>query len=219
MSFTQDPKGYSYSHALLGAAIYGEEDPAIRETLKEEREWQEFKKDTARLKAEIRRKIPTSQEWVAMTGQQKCSFKIAGRGEKAIASALDISVKESPSGNSYSHALLGTAIYGVKDPALQAMLKEEIEWKELKRDPAKLRAEVRRRMPTGQEWMAMTKKEKKFKIAERGENAIANALGVSLEQDPCANPYSHALLGAAIYGEDDPAIQAALRRAKKNEDE
>ena len=78
-----------------------------------------------------------------------------------------------------------------------------------------LKAKVRELCPTGEQWVSMTiRQRKKFKIAGRGEKAIATTLGLKFESDLRANAYLHAQLGEAIYGSDDPAIREALAKGK-----
>ncbi|MDO8468693.1 MAG: hypothetical protein Q7S29_02955 [Candidatus Peribacter sp.] len=173
-------------------------------------------RDVESLRREILKKIPTGVEWVAMTRPIRKKFSIAGRGEVAIATAFGVDHGHDPRGSQYAHAQLGTRIFGEDDPAIHAVLRVENEWQGFEINPVKLKNEIRRRIPTAQEWIAMQSNQKKvFRIGGRGELAIAKTLGVSLEQDPCGYPYPHALLGSAIYGEEDPAIQATLKEERE----
>jgi len=211
-------------HALLGKAIYGEDAPAIREVLAEERRWQELENDPERLKAEIRERCPTGEEWMKMTCDDKHAFRIAGHGLQAVAVALDLKFERSPAGHPLEYALLGQAIYGRGDLAIQEALAEQERqqqcrleregwWQELIKNPDQLRAEIQKSCQTGEAWMKMTYTERcTFNIAGRKLAALATAFGMRFggSKGTTYSSFGYVLLGQAIYGEDDPAIREAL---------
>jgi len=170
-------------------------------------------RDIETIRGEVKERYRTGKEWVEMSRKAKQSFKLAGRGEGALATALGLSLERSPCDSPYAHALLGAEIYGKDDPDIVIALAQEEEWQKLGQDPELLKGEVKERYRTGKEWVEMSLKAKQsFKLAGRGERALATALGLSLERSPCDSPYAHALLGAEIYGGGDPDIAAALAR-------
>ncbi|MSR68136.1 hypothetical protein EXS65_04950, partial [Candidatus Peribacteria bacterium] len=158
------------------------------------------------LRRAIMEKCQTGKEWMGMTQKQRHAFKIAGRGEIAIATALGLKLKNACR-NPYEHALLGQAIYGSTIEISQA-LNDEKEWLVIAEKPEKLKELVRAAFPTAKGWIGMINKQMtEFKISGRGERAIATALGLKLK-NPCGNSYEHALLGQAIYGSTIEISQA-----------
>jgi predicted membrane channel-forming protein YqfA (hemolysin III family) len=212
-----NPCDNTYSHALLGAVIYGSEIPEIRDVIKQEEEWLELIKDPEKIKAKVKKQYPTGAKWMEMSKKERGDIKIAGRGENAFATAiLGMRPECSPCDNTYSHALLGAVIYGSEIPEIRDVIKQEEEWLELIKDPEKIKAKVKEQYPTGAQWMEMGREERnKFKIVGRGENSLAIALGMRLERSASHNMYSHALLGAVIYGSEIPEIRDVIKQEEE----
>lgn len=205
-----DPRGSRYGHALLGQMIYGSDDPDIRTAIQEELQWKEFEATPEKLRVKIIEIVPTGEAWINMNSSERSNFKIAGRGELAIAPLLGIEIGRGQLKRSL-HVQLGQAIYGNEDPSIASARIEEQQWRKYVENPELLKAAIMERYPTGKEWMAMSAEEKdKLKIAGRKEAAFAGLFSLKLEENPVDHTYEHALLGQAIYGKDDLDISVAV---------
>ncbi|MSR87343.1 hypothetical protein EXS70_04205 [Candidatus Peribacteria bacterium] len=208
----REPLGF----AVLSAAIYGEGDADIMRKLSEEREWSVLSKDPAKLVTEVKKLFPTSTDWASMTLETKKEMRIAGYGLEAIASALDLSWDETARGR-YGFAKLGLLIYGKNDVKAKELFDNEEEWRQYEADGEKFKQTIKKKFPTGKEWMAMPGATRRtLLIANRGFRSFANILCPTLSmKNPSTVPLEFAQLGIAIYGKDDQAIITAL----KNEEE
>jgi hypothetical protein len=184
---TGKPIANAKDMASLGKMIYGEGYEILECELWSPEQWKE----------KIFEVHPTPETWMEMTAFEKLKFKVHGRGLTALARIFK--ARGNPINISKDMASLGKMIYGEGYEILERELWTSEQWK----------LKVLETCPTPNTWMQMNQKEKtKFKVHERGLNALATIFGLS--GDPVVSSKDMAALGKMIYGEDQEVIECEL---------
>ncbi len=196
----------------LGAWIYGKDDTVIAEALKQmcasHEQRDQLGNDPERWREAVRQMFPDGEAWMSMTQKQKKNLSIGARGLRGLASIFGVEGK--PMQHTSAFVELGAAIYGKNDPVIS----KELDRLGLLQDPERLRQEIRNVIPTAAQWVGLSGDErKKLKVHAMGMHALAHALGIS--GDPAYRDV-HVQFGAAIYGENDPAIVNEMSTIGRN---
>lgn len=201
------------AHLEVGAKIYGADHPVIVHILSNERrniqKQDEFGRDQNKWREEICT-MHTPETWVAMPSAARNTFSIYGVGFDTLRGIFGL-----PHGkNLADHIEFGRKIFGENamkpfvDPDRASQVSEQ-----LGEDPERWKAAIMERV-TAEAWVAMSSQQiVKFSICGKKLFAISRFFGWPAKKYK-GNRYSFLEFGALIFGENHPALRAALIEAR-----
>jgi hypothetical protein len=227
----------NYYHLELGAAIFGEDAPAIAKVLTAARVNRatelELGEDAQKWKAQIR-KAYTYETWISMTPKQRAEFEFYGQtiyGLAKIAGLTDSTYNDnrtiflelahtffSEDLNTEQLEDLQTKITSIKATEKKKInYRKDLQLRKKVDQPGlqELIGDKIRKDFSLKDWLAMDTKAKRDLLIEGlAYTAIAAVYGINTEK--VFRNDSHIELAAAIFGEDQPEIAAILPEIRKN---
>ncbi len=174
----------SYAVGLLTRAIFGDNDPWVKNVFSGIAKNHEFEKemgrDTAAWSEMVRSQYPDAAKFLNMTPREWRQVRIGNKGLTAVASILGVSNVLHSKENLI---LFLKAVYGENDESLRNALSEysnklRLE-QEFRKDPNKLREKIISRYPNPDDLLKMSKRERaKIKIEGFGNHSLPRFFGL-----------------------------------------
>ena len=168
--------------------------------------------------AEAIRTQMDAETWLALSKEQRRAFKIHGRGLQALATLLGI--EGDPIENRQPFLEMATKIWGETIAVEERRkIRQRKKVERLKLQPDEVAQRLKETI-SAEQWVNMTSKQRiEYRLEGMSLRVIAGILGVRFVTEGgnvAYNTSAHIALGAKVFGEDDPAIKAALQEEEKN---
>jgi transcriptional regulator of met regulon len=218
-----NPRSLNLAFYEIAAAIWGEEHPAVKEKLCNER----LKNNPELLKQAMKAEL-SCEIFLGMLGSKtiegsvtksRSDFEFRGLGLLAIRTTLGI--KGNPCGQNLAFYEIAAAIWGEEHPAVKEKLCNE----RLKNNPELLKQAMKAELSCeiflgmlGSKTIegSVTKSRSDFEFRGLGLLAIRTTLGI--KGNPCGQNLAFYEIAAAIWGEDHPALAEKLRSERLRSD-
>ncbi len=194
------------THFNLGKEIFGPDQKLIKEIDLLTRSAEDWK-------ASVKKKLPTAEEWLRISGPKRRELDFDGKKMSALQGAFGI--QNSVLSSTKAFVQLGAEIYGQDDPAIKsaytaAILKESA----LERTPEEWRQVIRGRMDAGVWLQKMSESGLELNIDGIGMRKLAKKFSVQIGS-PKVTMFK---LGFNIYGLDNEQLSTAYELFNKEQE-
>ncbi len=214
-----DPQSVMEDRIRLVHAVYGDVpfiDHALEEHRKRSEALSDMGEDREKWKQALVEQLPTAQSLLSLSEKERRAFRLKGKGLTYVAKMVN--TPGEPVHRLQDLADLAAAVYGEDDPAVVRARQKAKERNDLERqrkefgaDPEKWRDAIREAYPTAERFLGMVARERaELKIRGTGIQKLASIFGSG--GSPWQRYADHVRLAKAIYGADDPAVQAAEKK-------